>query len=133
VICDNLSAHKTRTVRAWLEAHENVTIHYTPTYSSWLNQVEIWFTKIQRDLIDCGIFTSTSDLRRKIMSYIQLHNRECRPFRWTYGNTRRGIRVNEKPLTAHSLIPVNRGVSALPYRAHNLDTTLLRETSCDTN
>lgn len=101
IICDNLSAHKTKAVKAWLEAHPKVTIHYTPTYSSWLNQVEIWFAKIQRDLIDRGIFTSTSDLRRKLMSYIRLHNRECRPFRWTYRNTKRRIRVNEKPVTAH--------------------------------
>jgi len=101
IICDNLSAHKTKAVKEWLDTHTTVTIHYTPTYSSWLNQVEIWFAKIQRDLIDRGIFTSTSDLRRKLMSYIRLHNRDCRPFRWTYRNTKRRIRVNEKPVTAH--------------------------------
>jgi len=94
IICDNLSAHKTKAVRAWLVDHPTVSIHYTPTYSSWLNQVEIWFGKIQRDLIARGIFTSTSDLRRKIMSYIRLHNRDCRPFRWTYRNTKNRIRVN---------------------------------------
>jgi hypothetical protein len=69
---------------------------------SWLNQVEIWFAKIQRDLIDRGIFISTTDLRRKIMSYIRLHNRNCRPFRWTYRNTKQRIRVDEKPVTAYS-------------------------------
>ncbi len=95
IICDNLSAHKTKAVSAWLDAHPSVSIHYTPTYSSWLNQVEIWFAKIQRDLIQRGVFTSTTDLRRKIMSYIRLHNRHCRPFLWTYRNTKRRIRVNE--------------------------------------
>ena len=94
IICDNLSAHKTRTVRAWLEEHPSVEIHYTPTYSSWLNQVEIWFSKIQRDLIGRGIFTSTTDLRRKLMAYIRLHNRQCQPFHWTYRNTQRRIHVN---------------------------------------
>jgi transposase len=94
IICDNLSAHKTQAVTAWLDAHPPVEIHYTPTYSSWLNQVEIWFAKIQRDLIARGIFTSTTDLRRKIMSYIRLHNRHCRPFLWTYRNTKRRIHVN---------------------------------------
>ena len=93
IICDNLSAHKTKAVEAWLDQHPAVQIHYTPTYSSWLNQVEIWFSKIQRDLISRGIFTSTTDLRRKIMSYIRLHNRNCRPFLWTYRNTQRRIRV----------------------------------------
>jgi transposase len=99
IICDNLSAHKTKAVGAWLEAHPRVSIHYTPTYSSWLNQVEIWFSKLQRDLIARGIFTSKTDLRRKIMSYIRLHNRECRPFRWTYRNTKHRIRVNGSSVT----------------------------------
>jgi len=94
IICDNLSAHKTKAVTAWLNEHASVQIHYTPTYSSWLNQVEIWFSKIQRDLITRGIFTSTFDLRRKIMGYIRLHNRQCQPFRWTYRNTQRRIHVN---------------------------------------
>ena len=94
IICDNLSAHKTKDVRAWLDKHPTIAIHYTPTYSSWLNQVEIWFSKIQRDLITRGIFTSTTDLRRKLMAYIRLHNRNCRPFEWTYRNTQRRIHVN---------------------------------------
>jgi transposase len=94
IICDNLSAHKTNAVKAWLHAHASVLIHYTPTYSSWLNQVEVWFGKIQRDLITRGVFTSTSDLRRKLMSYIRLHNRDCRPFNWTYRNTKNRIRVH---------------------------------------
>jgi len=94
IICDNLSAHKTKTVQDWLAAHPRVEIHYTPTYSSWLNQVELWFAKIQRDLITRGVFTSKVDLRRKIMSYIRRHNSDCYPFHWTYRDTRRRIRVN---------------------------------------
>jgi transposase len=94
IICDNLSAHKTKAVKAWLDERPSVHIHYTPTYSSWLNQVEIWFGKIQRDLITRGVFTSTTDLRRKLMSYIRLHNRDCRPFNWTYRNSKNRIRVN---------------------------------------
>ncbi len=93
IICDNLSAHKTRQVTAWLAEHPNVTLHYTPTYSSWLNQVEIWFSKIERDMIARGIFTSTADLRRKLMQYIRLHNKSCRPFRWRYSDPRRRIRA----------------------------------------
>jgi transposase len=94
VICDNLSAHKTRAVRDWRAAHPRVTIHYTPTYSSWLNQVELWFAKIERDCIARGIFTSTTDLRRKLMQYIRLHNKTCRPFRWTYHSPKRRIRTS---------------------------------------
>jgi hypothetical protein len=58
IILDNLSAHKTQTVREFLEQNPRVRFHFTPTYSSWLNQVEIWFAKIERDVIARGIFTS---------------------------------------------------------------------------
>ena len=62
VIVDNLSAHKTKRVQAFLEAHPRVHLHFTPTYASWLNQVELWFGKIERDLLARGIFTSLPDL-----------------------------------------------------------------------
>jgi transposase len=86
LIADNLSAHKTKAVSDWLDAHPRVTLHFTPTYSSWLNQVELWFAKIERDVIARGIFTSTSDLRRKLMQYIRLHNKTCQPIQWAYSN-----------------------------------------------
>jgi transposase len=94
IICDNLSAHKTKRVEAWLQTHPRVKIHYTPTYASWLNQIEIWFAKIERDLIARGIFTSVTDLRRKLLHYVRAHNKSCRPFLWTYRNVKRRIRVN---------------------------------------
>lgn len=93
LICDNLSAHKTKAVTVWLAAHPNVAIHYTPTYSSWLNQVEMWFAKIEREMIARGIFTSVADLRRKIMHYIRAYNGDCRPFCWTYTNPKHRIRA----------------------------------------
>jgi transposase len=92
VIADNLSAHKTKAVTEFLATHPHVQLHYTPTYSSWLNQVEIWFSKIQRDLITRGIFTSKADLARKIARYIKAHNKSAKPFKWTYRNTDRRIR-----------------------------------------
>ena len=58
MIVDNLAAHKTKAVEAFLEAHSRVHLHFTPTYASWLNQVELWFNKIERDLLARGIFTS---------------------------------------------------------------------------
>lgn len=84
LIVDNLSAHKTKAVSAFLQQHPKLHIHYTPTYSSWLNQVEIWFSKIQRDLIARGVFTSKSDLARKIMRYIRLYNKKAKPIKWAY-------------------------------------------------
>lgn len=86
VIADNLSAHKTKRVQAFLEAHPRVHLHFTPTYSSWLNQVELWFGKIERDLLARGIFTSLPDLARKIRRYITRYNDDPKPIRWTYSN-----------------------------------------------
>jgi transposase len=82
IIVDNLSAHKTQKVRTFLVAHPNVRLHYTPTYSSWLNQVELWFSKIERDVIARGVFTSVTDLRRKLMRYIKQYNKTAKPVRW---------------------------------------------------
>lgn len=91
IIVDNLSAHKTQKVRTFLVAHPAVHLHYTPTYSSWLNQVELWFSKIERDVIARGIFTSTADLRRKLMRYIRQYNKTAKPFRWSYADPTRRI------------------------------------------
>ncbi len=65
--------------------------HYTPTYSSWLNQVELWFSKIERDVIARGVFTSVTDLRRKLMRYIKLYNKTAKPVRWAYADPTRRI------------------------------------------
>jgi len=65
---------------AWPIIRESICIFLRPTYSSWLNQVELWFAKIERDMIARGIFTSTTDLRRKLMQYIRAHNKTCQPF-----------------------------------------------------
>jgi len=100
-IVDNLSAHQTKAVKQWLEENTNVHIHYTPTYSSWLNQVEIWFAKIERDCIARGIFTSTEDLRRKLMAYISAHNEDCRPFKWIYSDPKRRINARETSAAVH--------------------------------
>ena len=88
VIADNLSTHKTQTVRTFLVEHPHVHVHlhFTPTYSSWLNQVELWFAKIERDLLARGVFTSVADLARKIRRYIGHYNKAAKPVRWSYRN-----------------------------------------------
>ncbi len=86
VIADNLSTHKTQAVRTFLLDHPQVHLHFTPTYSSWLNQVELWFAKIERDLLARGIFTSVADLARKIRRYIRHYNKTATPVRWNYRN-----------------------------------------------
>jgi transposase len=91
VILDNFSAHKTDLVKDFLQQHPQVSLHYTPTYSSWLNQVESWFSKLQRDVIDRGIFTSVADLKRKILRYIRLYQKTAKPFQWKYSDVRKRI------------------------------------------
>ena len=93
VIADNLSAHKTKLVDDFLANHPQVRIHFTPTYSSWLNQVEIWFAKIQRQVIARGIFSSVDDLRRKILRYIRHYNKTATPIKWTYSSPAKRINV----------------------------------------
>jgi transposase len=86
IIADNLSAHKTATVMAFLAAYPNVQLHYTPTYASWLNQVELWFAKVKRDLLARGIFTSVTDLARKLRRFITKYNERAKPVRWAYAD-----------------------------------------------
>jgi transposase len=66
-------------------------MHYTPTYSSWLNQVEIWFSKIQRQTIARGVFSSVDDLARKIMRFIRHYNKTATPIRWRYAGEKQRI------------------------------------------
>ena len=91
IVLDNLSAHKTKAVNEFLDAHPKVQLHFAPTYSSWLNQVELWFAKIQRDLLARGIFTSVADLARKIRKYIRAYAKVARPFRWSFSDPTRRI------------------------------------------
>src|ERR1700756_682568 len=101
IVLDNLSAHKTKAVEEFLAQHPKVRFHFTPTYSSWLNQVELWFAKIQRDVISRGIFTSVADLARKLRKYIEAYAKLAKPFRWTYTDPQKRIRINEITGTAH--------------------------------
>ena len=95
IVLDNLSAHKTKAVEEFLGQNPKVRFHFTPTYSSWLNQVELWFAKIQRAVIARGIFTSVADLARKLRKYIRAYAKSAKPFRWTYTDPRRRLRTYE--------------------------------------
>lgn len=97
VILDNLSAHKSKRVKEFLSLHPQVHFHFTPTYSSWLNQVELWFSKIERDVIARGVFTSVKDLARKLLRYIRLYNREAKPIKWKYSDPSRRIQDASNP------------------------------------
>jgi transposase len=101
IVLDNLSAHKTPAVEEFLAQHPKVRFHFTPTHSSWLNQVEIWFAKIEREVIARGVFTSVADLGRKLMKYIRAYTQRARPIRWTYTDPKRRITTKRVTGTAH--------------------------------
>lgn len=101
IILDNLSAHKSQIVRDFLAAHPRVHFHFTPTYSSWLNQVEIWFSKIEREVIARGVFTSVKDLARKLRRYINAYSANAKPIQWKYSDPTRRIRTNVISATGH--------------------------------
>jgi len=82
VILDNLNTHKPKRDR-WLKLHPQVHMHYTPTYSSWLNQVEVWFSILQGQSLSGASFTSLKQLQEHIDAYIKSYNDKAEPFAWT--------------------------------------------------
>lgn len=83
LIVDNYGPHKHAKVKRWLLARTRFHIHYTPTYSSWINQVEIWFNIITQRAIRRGTFRSVRDLIDKIDVFVRQYNLNCKPFTWT--------------------------------------------------
>jgi putative transposase len=83
LVVDNYNTHKHEKVRRWLAARPRYHVHYTPTYSSWLNQVEIWFNIITQKAIRRGTFRSVKDLIDKINRFVDGYNKNSKPFIWT--------------------------------------------------
>jgi putative transposase len=83
LVIDNYAAHKHPKVRRWLAARPRYHVHYTPTYASWLNQVEIWFSIITQRAIRRGTFRSVNDLVANIEHFVRNYNKNSRPFVWT--------------------------------------------------
>ena len=84
VLVTKSSACKTKKVFEFLEDNPSVRIHYAPTYSNWVNQVETWFSKIHRDVVWRGLFSSVKGLERKLICYIRKYKSGATPVRWIY-------------------------------------------------
>lgn len=82
LIVDNYVTHKHAKVKAWLARHPRVHMHFTPTYSSWLNQVERWFALITERAIRRNSFTSVRELKQQIELFVQRYNADASPFQW---------------------------------------------------
>lgn len=83
IVLDNLSTHKSPAVHRWLIRHPRCHLHFTPTYSSWLNLVERFFGLLTDQALRRGSHTSTAELRDAIEAYVEAHNEDAKPFRWT--------------------------------------------------
>lgn len=85
IVLDNLSVHKNKKVMAWVEKRRKLILHFTPTYSSWMNQIEIWFNILTKDVLKGGIWHSKKQLVSQLLEYIKTYNKErAKPFSWTY-------------------------------------------------
>jgi transposase len=82
VICDNASTHKAPEIQRWLQRNRRFTMHYTPTYSSWLNQVERWFSELTTKKLRRATHHSVAELRRDITDWVEHWNDNPRPFIW---------------------------------------------------
>lgn len=83
LICDNVRMHHGRQVRAWLEQHPRFHMHFTPVHCSWMNQVEQWFSILQRKRLQAPNFDDLHDLEAKIIRFIDQWNETAHPFHWT--------------------------------------------------
>jgi len=84
LIMDNGSSHTSRATHAWLQAHPRISVTYTPKHASWLNMIEQWFGVLARRLLRRGDFTSRDDLETKITTFTIRHNKNARPYKWSY-------------------------------------------------
>jgi transposase len=83
LICDNASTHKTPAIQRWLAAHPRFHVHFTPTSSSWLNQVERWFALLTEKQIRRGVHKNVQALEKDIRTWIKTWNEDPKPFVWT--------------------------------------------------
>jgi transposase len=83
IVLDNYSTHKTPTIQRWLAKRPRYHLHFTPTSSSWINLVERWFADLTNKQIRRGVHRSTRDLEDAIKTYLELNNKNPKPFVWT--------------------------------------------------
>ncbi|WP_276942617.1 IS630 family transposase [Ferrimicrobium acidiphilum] len=83
VVLDNYAAHKTESVRMWLLAHPRFQFHFTPTYSSWMNQVERWFSALTTKYLQRSVHHSVTELNEGITEWAEAWNKNPKPFIWT--------------------------------------------------
>jgi DDE superfamily endonuclease len=109
VLCDNLSVHSGKLTRAWLAAHPRFQMHFTPVHCSWMNQVEQWFSILQRKRLRAPNFVDLADLEAKILAFIDEWNESAHPFNWTAKSFDKALNAVDNPWTRRR-----------PHWTHNL-------------
>lgn len=83
LVCDNVSIHKGKKTRAWLEAHSRFQMHFLPVHCSWMNQIEQWFSTLQRKRLKGPNFADLKDLETKVLDFVNEWNQVAHPYKWT--------------------------------------------------
>jgi hypothetical protein len=83
LVCDNISIHRGKRVKAWLETRPRFRMHHTPVHCSWMNQIEEWFSVMQRKRMRAPNYTDLSDLETKITAFVAEWNDIAHPFKWS--------------------------------------------------
>jgi DDE superfamily endonuclease len=91
LVCDNLSVHKGKLVQAWLQKHPRFQMHFTPVHCSWMNQVEQWFSILQRKRLSAPNFADLDALEERILAFIDEWNQQAHPFDWDCEVLRQGF------------------------------------------
>jgi transposase len=102
VVLDNYATHKHQRVQAWLASNPRVQLHFTPTYGSWLNLVEVFFAILERQALRRGDFASVADLVAAIGRFCAGWNQRCQPFTWTKDADQILAKLNSGSTTATS-------------------------------
>jgi transposase len=99
IVCDNLRMHSGQKVLAWLELHPRFRFHFTPVHCSWMNQIEQWFSILQRIRLAAPNFRNLEDLESKLRSFIAEWNEHAHPFRWSKASFAKVLAAAEDSLS----------------------------------
>lgn len=125
IICDNLSAHRGKLVRAWLAKHPRFQMHFTPVHCSWMNQVEQWFSILRRKRLSAPNFANVAVLEERILAFIQQWNKNAHPFAWTAKSFTK-VLTKAVPFVQERALPLAQKLPArLPTRKTWLAKALL--------
>jgi len=83
LVCDHVSTHHGQEVRTWLAKHPRLIVHFTPVQGSWMNQVEQWFSILQRKRLKIADFASKDQLKAQLEQFIAEWNQQAHPFNWS--------------------------------------------------